>query len=90
MKFDIYSDPGHAWCKVPRKLLHTLGISDKISRFSYMRGNHVYLEEDGDLRTFVEALKASGRTFEYREHHTDHTSKIRNYWTYDPSFHWCP
>jgi hypothetical protein len=79
MIFDIYSDPGHAWCKVHRSLIENLGIADKITHYSYQRGEYVYLEEDCDLTTFAVALRATGQTIQFREHHTDKQSKIRSY-----------
>ena len=55
MTFTVYSDPGHAWVKVPRDLLKTLGIESDISPYSYMRGEFAYLEEDCDFYRFHEA-----------------------------------
>ena len=79
MKFDRYSDPGHGWVKVPVNLLITLGILHKITEYSYKRGQFTYLDEDQDLMTFVEAMKAMGREVEYREHTSDRSSRIRRY-----------
>jgi hypothetical protein len=53
----FYQDGGHGWLKVPKKDLENLGIADKITRFSYMYGDHAYLEEDCDLATYLRALK---------------------------------
>ncbi len=83
MKFDFYADPGHGWVKVPKKLLKTLVIEKDISTFSYMKGVNAYLEEDGDLKKFLDAMKIAGKIVEFREHHTDKSSKIRNYRTYN-------
>jgi hypothetical protein len=55
--FKAYTDAGHGWVAVKRRLLIELGILDKITRFSYQRGLTVYLEEDCDVATFVEAYK---------------------------------
>lgn len=52
-----YEDAGHGWLAVPRSTLSELGILQDISQFSYMRGGTVYLEEDLDLTTFVNAFK---------------------------------
>jgi glycine cleavage system H lipoate-binding protein len=30
-RFNMYSDPGHAWVKVKRDTLDQLGVTDKIS-----------------------------------------------------------
>jgi len=56
-KFDLISDPGHAWIKVPVRLLVDLGIADRISRYSYHLGRFAYLEEDLDLSVFFNAYR---------------------------------
>lgn len=82
-KFTIYADPGHGWIKVPRKLLSKLGITDKITPYSYQRGEHVYLEEDCDAYTFVQAYKAQIAPVPiFQEKFTNKQSKIRNYRSY--------
>lgn len=53
--YTIYEDSGHAWAKVPRKLLAQLGLLPQISHYSYQRGDFVYLEEDCDLTLFCNA-----------------------------------
>ena len=55
-RFKFYSDPSHGWVKVDRPILVSLGIIDKITPFSYQRGDFVYLEEDQDLSTFFNAF----------------------------------
>jgi hypothetical protein len=65
--FTFYSDPGHGWLAVPRELLHTLGIADEISPYSYQRLDTVFLEEDCDLATFTRAMGAAGREFKTLE-----------------------
>lgn len=57
-EFKVHSDSGHSWLAVKRKALESLGVLDKISRFSYQKGATVYLEEDMDAGTFIEAYKA--------------------------------
>ena len=82
LQFNVYSDPGHAWVKVSRKLLVKLGIADKITPYSYQRGDAVYLEEDCDLSTLLGALKARNITPKFKEFNTNKTSKIRSYESY--------
>lgn len=79
LKIKLYTDPGHGWGAVKREVLYDLGIEDKISRFSYQKGNTVYLEEDCDLPTLVTALSTKGVNVEYQHKHTDARSNIRNY-----------
>ena len=79
LTLNIYSDPGHAWCKVSRKLLVELGISDQITTYSYQRNDSVYLEEDMDLGTLIVALNKAGVSVAFREFNTNKQSKIRSY-----------
>jgi len=81
--FKAYSDPGHAWVAVKIKLLEDLGIADKISHFSFVKGNTAYLEEDSDLNIFVNAYVAkNGAKPEFDESHTNGQSRIRSYERY--------
>ena len=52
-----YEDGSHGWFKVSKYLLSKLDISDKITDFSYMKGNYAYLEEDCDATTFFNAFE---------------------------------
>lgn len=80
--FNVYDDPGHAWVKVHKSLLTKMGIADKISSYSYMRGEYAYLEEDCDFSMFALAYRALGGEIKYKFHHTDRYSKIRSYQHY--------
>jgi hypothetical protein len=60
LDYYFYSDPGHGWLHVKLDELKELGIADKISGYSYIRGNDVYLEEDCDMATFMNAMEAKG------------------------------
>ena len=60
IEYNFYSDPGHGWLAVNYDELVELGIADKISSYSYIRGNTVYLEEDCDMSTFMNAMEAKG------------------------------
>ena len=77
--FDVYEDAGHAWMKVKKDLLHKMGIADKITAYSYERGEYAYLEEDCDLTTFYNRYKDMyGIDIKFRTHYSD-TSRIRGY-----------
>ena len=52
----FYNDPGHGWLKVEYKDLNVLGILGAITGFSYRNGDVVYLEEDLDATTYINAL----------------------------------
>lgn len=79
MRLNFYEDPGHGWLAVPLPLLEQLQLLDSISTYSYMRGMLAHLEEDDDYARFALAMRAAGRVFSIREHHTDNQSRIRNY-----------
>ena len=77
-----YQDPGHGWVRVSVGLLHGLKIAHLITPFSYRRGDHAYLEEDGDLSQLLTTAAAAGITIKLKQHHTNKTSKIRGYAQY--------
>jgi len=80
-KYVYHTDPSHGWLAVKRKELVELGILGKISRYSYQRGQTVYLEEDCDMNLFI--ITKQGRKDYYslplRVSHTDRNSPIRSY-----------
>lgn len=82
----VYSDAGHAWAKVRRDVLVNLGIADKITRYSYQRGDYAYLEEDCDLTTLCMALTERDTRVKFVEKHSNKDSKIRSYERYEYGF----
>ena len=83
--YKFYSDAGHGWLCVSKKKLVKLGIADKVSGFSYVRNDNVFLEEDVDAPLFLNEMKKHG--FSYDIKHlptTNKTSKIRGYKSYKP------
>ena len=74
-----FSDGGHGWAKVKRSELIKLNIEQKITSFSYQKGEFVYLEEDCDLNTYVIALNSLGIKPEFKTKNTNRRSKIRSY-----------
>ncbi len=80
-----HTDPGHGWLAVKGSLLAELGIEREITSFSFMRGETVYLEEDGDMSAFLDACHAKGYRVEFRDSYRD-TSPVRNYPPYEE--HW--
>lgn len=82
----MYSDPGHAWGKVKRDVLVNLGIADKITRYSYQRGDYAFLEEDCDLTTLCMALNAQDTRLKFVEKPSTRDSKIRSYERYEYGF----
>ena len=82
----VYSDAGHAWAKVKKSVLVNLGIADKITRYSYQRGDYAFLEEDCDLTTLCMALNAQDTRLKFVEKPSTRDSKIRSYERYEYGF----
>ena len=82
-RFIAHSDAGHGWLAVKRKLLSELNILDKITSYSYQKGQTVYLEEDCDATTFIKAIDDVGIPYEIvsskSRNGVSPTSPIRNY-----------
>ena len=82
MIINIHEDAGHAWAQVKRKELDALGISSKITGYSYQNFDDVYLEEDNDLYVYISALKkkyGDGLKIEYKTVWDGNSSIIRSY-----------
>ena len=81
----FYRDPGHAWLAVTRKELIDLHIDRIISKYSYQKGNLVYLEEDHDANLFLnKAIHQAKFNIELCDYHSDKDSIIRTYKSYSP------
>ena len=76
-----FTDSGHGWLKVSKNDLAALGLTEKISHFSYTRGDWVYLEEDCDMTAYMIAADAADWTVNLRERRSDR-SQIRAYEPY--------
>lgn len=74
-------DPGHGWLEVPMSELFAHGLAEKVSTFSYRKGDTAYLEEDCDTPLFLEALKQSGISFTINEKYEANTP-IRHFCHY--------
>jgi hypothetical protein len=80
MKLKFYQDAGHGWLAAKRKLLIELGILNKITGYSYQRGQTVYLEEDCDAGTLLDELKNQNIDYEIVSPNTwPDRSPIRSY-----------
>lgn len=90
MKKVYFTDPGHGWLQVERAELVRLGIADKITPYSYQKGEFVYLEEDCDMATYCAAVGVTNAE-QWQEWsaanvsrvHQEHTP-IRNYQAFRP------
>jgi hypothetical protein len=54
---NFHNDGGHGWLECNRELISSTGIEENISKYSYQRGNDVYLEEDCDMPLLLDALR---------------------------------
>jgi hypothetical protein len=81
--FIFYADAGHAWLKVPKNAVETLGIADRITCYSYRKSDAVYLEEDCDAPLFVEAFREKyGVPPKVVKSPAVNSSRIRTYQSY--------
>ncbi len=53
--YKFFTDAGHGWLQVSHSELSELGLTDKISPYSYRDRNFAYLEEDCDAVIFADA-----------------------------------
>ena len=86
LKLNWYADPGHAWLRVEASELITLGIADKVSRYSYMGRNcqYAYLEEDCDAGLYIRARDPEGPIdWDHTEYVTDFNTGVRSMPHYD-------
>lgn len=85
LKLTFFSDSGHGWLAVKRDLLESLGIADKITSCSYIRGGTIYLEEDQDASTFFNAYRASLKsTLDYVDFRSTYLTIKDSYKDYSP------
>ena len=82
--FKHYTDPGHGWYRVSREMLFKMDILDKISSYSYQKGDWVYLEEDCDATIFFDRYKELFGEIQIRvtSNIADNMSSIRYYDTF--------
>jgi hypothetical protein len=77
IRLTFHTDPGHGWLEVHRGVLEKSGIADKVSEYSYMRGDIAYLEEDRDAGLFLNVLDEIGIKYSFDERHTNEEHWIR-------------
>ena len=78
MILHFYADPGHGWLSAPKTLIARLGISDRISSYSYHSESMVFLEEDADAALLIDAMRDSKIPLKIRVHSTSRRSRIRS------------
>lgn len=75
----FHSDNGHGWLAVKRKELVEMNIMKNISPWSYIKGNTIYLEEDGDAEKYLIAMEARNIKVDIISLPQKEHSPIRNY-----------
>ncbi len=92
-QYHLFSDPGHGWLRVKKSEIDSLGIAEKISKYSHTskrwKTKYVFLEEDDDMEVFIAAKKKQNPGWELDAvEHTlpERESIIRSFETYDPKF----
>jgi hypothetical protein len=86
IKGTFHSDAGHGWLAVKIKHLQELGLQDKITMYSYTKGDTVYLEEDYDMMQFCQAAKERDIEIKIKDSRAKPVySKIRRYNAYNVS-----
>ena len=78
MDIRFICDAGHGWGEVSIDLINELRIGNQISRYSYMKGNKAYLEEDCDLPIFLNKMEKQGKKITFIEEHSNADSWVRN------------
>lgn len=82
--YQYLQDPGHGWLQVPMTDIKKLGLAQKISAYSYRKGDSAFLEEDCDMSLFIKAMNITGQEFKLNEVHTNYDSPVRNYSRFYP------
>lgn len=80
--YKSYSDAAHGWVAVKRSEIERLGLSGRISRYSYQRGDTCYIEEDGDLVAFLTAKRERNELVSFKQGKRQNRSPIRSYESY--------
>lgn len=84
--YTFLADPGHSWLAVPLVDLTDVGLTRAdFSRFSYVKHDVAYLEEDCDAAVFVNAyVEKYGARPAFRESYSNANSYIRDYARLNP------
>ena len=73
-----HHDPAHGWIEVDYVELEVLGIQDKITSYSYINRDTVYLEEDCDAGLYYNKLQSLGVEVEIKDIYYESDSFIRD------------
>ena len=73
----FHTDLGHGWLEASCDLVSALGVT--VTKYSYQKGDRMYLEEDCDAPRLDAALKAKGIEYKTERKHYEGNHYIRNY-----------
>jgi hypothetical protein len=76
MTYTFYSDPGHAWLRVP---LSEITAEMGISAYSYRDNKYAYLEEDCDAYKFIRTVCGNVSVSTWCTFHTKHVRHERTF-----------
>jgi len=79
IKVTEHSDSQHGWLAVKRDKVHEIMGLENVTRYSYQKGNTVYLECDEDLTNFIKAVEDKGIELETKLGKHYDSSPIRHY-----------
>jgi hypothetical protein len=79
VKYNFHEDAGHGWLEVPKKDIEKINLLNRLSSYSYINNDLIYLEEDFDAVIFVNKLKENNIFVELNYIYDGNTSKIRSY-----------
>jgi hypothetical protein len=80
MKVTFFNDAGHGWYSVKKAWLEFHGLMNKVSSFSYQKGDTIYLEEDCDASLLFNKAKEIGLELSVKSSYK-HRSPVRSYST---------
>ena len=77
-KFKFHFDAGHGWLQVHLTDLHDLGLAPAdFTKYSYRKGDWLYLEEDLDAGTFIRSYEKRFDAFDVVHIDDGYDSPIR-------------
>lgn len=84
--YTFFADPGHSWLAVPLVDLMDVGLTrSDFTRYSYVKHEVAYLEEDLDAGVFVNAYSEKyGVRPKFKENYHESNGLIRNYARLNP------
>jgi hypothetical protein len=79
-----HQDSGHGWLEVPVREIKAMGLENRITPYSYLDRDKVYLEEDLDAGTFLDIRKLLPKPVDFRNNYMDGMCYIRDFPHYKP------